>query len=410
VRRFLRDDTILVAPTLKHAIAQEGKNNGLKMFGGHELHHNRSMAVWCPQKGSDETATVEYHFNFWRLPRRSWWRKLRTWRWGAQRDFVEIGILVDQPDQIDCICIFLPFLVECSTVTDCGPYFRDENIAEGIFNEKISIGIPAAKDGAFVDLKVDGNTFCRVHEFELSNNSISDNHLKLKPVDHGTMLEISPQAVGAPATGISADGKTYFRLRVRMPDENKNPFIQRIHPADWALQSGFEAIELINFRLNEMRTLPDTVQSKLRQNGGIANAQVRLVAFLTAIPAISDMTSASSPSHKSRTLESEIWDKYVDNGLPHDVAVYHWKKERNLENGPTSINEFSAFVKLKQRRAGLGTIAIYLLIAFAFGVFGNLTASWLDAKYPHLLSSQQEETGVETPTLGFEPGDAKENE
>ena len=367
------------------------------------------MAVWCPTKQGNVNASVELHFNLWRLPRLSWWRKIRTWRWGAQPDFVEIGVLIDDRDQIESVGIFLPFRVKKLDVEDCGPSFRDKDIAEGIFNEKISIEIPATESGAFVDLKVDGKAFCRVHEFEKSDSSISENQLALTDVDHGTILEISRHAIAAATSDTQQEKRIYFRLRILIPKVRNNPFIQPIHPSDWALQSGFEEVELINFRLNEMRTLPDKVQNRLRQSGNAVNARVRLVAFLTAIPAISDMTSSSSPPHKIRTLEREIWDTYVDNGLPDDVAVYHWRKSAKSEHDDAQVDEFSTFVKLKQRRAGLGTIAIYLLIAFAFGVSGNLAAGWLDTKFSLFSSPIKQAPEVELPTSEVEPGEEEQN-
>lgn len=353
------------------------------------------MAVWCPVKDGHENASVELHFNLWRLPRRGWWRKVRSWRWRDAADFIEVGVLLDRPGQIKEVCFFLPFSVEKSNIEDCGPWFREQKIAEGIFNENISVEIPPAHDGAYVELKINGGIFCRVHQFEKTREAISESHLELKAVDHGTIVKIKQSAVDAPAHGISQDGKTYFRLRVSLPGSSANPFVQPIRPCDWALQSGFEAIELINFRLNEMRTLPGSVQNSLRSNGTATNAKVRLVAFLAAVPAISDMTSSNTPSHKSRTLEGDIWNNYVKGGFPEDVAVYHWKKAKNLEGGEDPIRDFSAFVKLKQRRAGLGTVTMYLFIAFAFGVFGNLAASWIEGKKAAVLGFQEREVTIQ---------------
>lgn len=367
------------------------------------------MAVWCSKRSTGD-CYVEFHFNFWRLPRRALHQKIADWHWHNQSDFVEIGILVDSPSEIDCIFIFVPFNVAISDILDCGPLFREADIAEGIFNEQIAVEIPPKTEGAYVELRIDRKTFCRVHKFESANGTISDTHLTLSDVDHGTLLKITRQAIEAPVFGIPDSAKTYFRLRVKMPEERENPFIQPVRPADWPLQSGFEQIELINFRMNEMRTLPEMVRNRLREEGADANAQVRLVAFLTAIPAISEMTSSSTPSHKSRVLEREIWDKYVDSGLPDDVAVYHWKKERDLKKGEAPINEFSAFVKLKQRRAGLGTVLVYILIAFLFGVLGNLAAGWLEMEFSFFQSFQEESTDVSLPNSDSLPVKTEGNE
>ncbi|WP_146696157.1 hypothetical protein [Thioclava sp. F34-6] len=355
------------------------------------------MAAWCPVRQGHETASVEFHFNLWRLPKLGWWRKFRSGSGDHDRDFIEVGILVDQPEQIEEICLFFPFSVARGDIIDCGPFFRDESIAEGIFNEQISVEIPAAKDGSYLELKTNGGTFCRVHKFEKSRGNISDNHLDVKPAGHGTLLTIKHIAVQAPFNVKALDGKTYFRLRVKLPQTSEGPFVQTIRPSDWALQSGFEGIELINFRLNEMRTLPSEVQNCLRRSENTNNAKVRLIAFLAAVPAVADMASSSTPSHKSRTLEHDIWGDYISNGLPDDIAIYHWKKSSNFKNGEEPISDFSAFVKLKQRRAGLGTIVVYLAIAFLFGVFGNVAASYIVPSQAVLLSSQSDDIAVQDP-------------
>lgn len=365
------------------------------------------MAIWCINRAGAQDSDVELHFNFWRLPRRRLREKIRNLRWTAN-DFIEIGVMLNGPKAIQEVCIFLPFHIDKDAISDCGPYFENVDIAEGIFNEQMSVEIPAKAKGKFVSLKIDGDEFCRVHEFEESFDGISGDQLALEKIDHGTFMKIKTQAIVSSTDGIGDKEKLYFRLRFQMPDAKENPFLQPIRPADWALQSGFEQVELINFRMNEMRTLPDKIQHNLRSGNGQSIARVRLVAFLTAIPAVAEMTSSSAPSHKSRALEREIWDDYVEQGLPDDVAVYHWKKEPKFDEGERPINEFSAFVKLKQRRAGLGTVAIYLLFAFAFGVLGNLFASWVDAKFSLFSSFQHDATELEVPASDVDAGDAEE--
>jgi hypothetical protein len=63
------------------------------------------------------------------------------------------------------------------------------------------------------------------------------------------------------------------------------------------------------------------------------------------------------------------------------MMVYHWR-----EIDPAGIKDFSAFVKMQTRRTGRQILNNYLIIAFAFGVLGNLTASAIEPALTSALS------------------------
>ena len=168
--------------------------------------------------------------------------------------------------------------------------------------------------------------------------------------------------------------------------EKVNPFIKVIPPLDRHLHSGHQEIEYIDFRMNEARTLPPAIENRMgadRATGGAID--FKLVAFLTAVPVHSELSASSAPSHKMRLLEKN-WDDYVDLDLPVGMAVYHWKREAEVVRGANAqaapslvpIKDFSAFVKLLTRRSSWKIVIIYLTLAFALGLLGNLTASWLE--------------------------------
>jgi hypothetical protein len=146
--------------------------------------------------------------------------------------------------------------------------------------------------------------------------------------------------------------------------------VRQIPTPDRLLQSGFNEIEYIDFRLNEARTLPTSIENRMRSDGSKADIKLKLVAFLTAVPVSAELSASNTQFHKLRPLEHQLWSPYVPSGIPEGMMVYHWK--RSEQEG---IADFSAFVKLQSRRSGRWTFSKYLLIAFLFGVLGNLTAS-----------------------------------
>jgi hypothetical protein len=154
----------------------------------------------------------------------------------------------------------------------------------------------------------------------------------------------------------------------------KEPFVRTITPRDRYFQSGFEEVEYVDFRLNEARTLPIRVESLMRaDSAGGQPVPLTRVAFLTAIPVLADLTLSSRQQHKSRLLEHDFWNEYVPSGIPDGMMVYHWREDK-----PEGVEDFSAFVKMRTRRSGRQILKNYLMIAFAFGVLGNLTASAIE--------------------------------
>lgn len=195
--------------------------------------------------------------------------------------------------------------------------------------------------------------------------------------DGGTLCRVQP-AVFAAAAG----RKLYLRLRFELPrDRADNPFVEPVEIPDAFLLTARDEIEYLDFRLNEARTLPTPIEVLMAAEQPAGSVNLKLVAFLTAIPVQSEVSVANSEFHKMRVLEDSIWLPYAE-GVPPGMVVYHWKKTSKVTK---PIVDFSAFVKLQTRRSGTKVLLTYLGFAFAFGVFGNLFASYLEGCVSSLL-------------------------
>lgn len=110
------------------------------------------MAVWAECRDSQETA-IELHFNFWCFSKK------------GKKDFLEIGILVDEIEKLKNIHIYYPQKINLENIVDCGPCFKEPNVAKGIFNKTLSCSIHSEEK--FVDLKQDSqSSFCLVNIFD----------------------------------------------------------------------------------------------------------------------------------------------------------------------------------------------------------------------------------------------------
>jgi hypothetical protein len=318
-----------------------------------------SVAVWCVHKTGETGCTAEVHCNYWRVAGDAEFKGKN----GKVRDFLEIGIWLTQPLRVDKVNVFLPQPVETSAIEDCAPYYSRVDIAQGVFNEVLTSNSRGGPPS--VELLKDGAAYCRLHIFSTDGETIDREQLDVAEVSDGALLTITRHALDEVCTILPPECPAYFRLRVYV--EKKEPFVRTITPRDRYFQSGFEEIEYVDFRLNEARTLPNRVESLMRaDNAGNRHIPLKRVAFLTAIPVLADLTLSSRQTHKTRLLEP-FWSEYVPSGIPDGMMVYHWREDK-----PQGVEDFSAFVKMQTRRSGRQILWTYLIIAFSFGVLGNL--------------------------------------
>jgi hypothetical protein len=359
---------------------------------------NRSLGVWCKPKNSQANAEIEAHFNYWRIAGD---KAFKPSDGTTAVDFIEVGVLIDDASQIELIRIFAPIYVDPQLVADCSEQFEDVEIAQGIFNEVLKVTGPAITGPRCVELlRADGSIFARVHSFALTDGMIGPAELSVVHQDGGSLLTIEPAAL-ADAAAVAKPGEpTYFRIRIYVAPQTENPIVRVLPTPDKLLQSSYDEIEYLDFRVNEARTLPDAVEQQMRADQGAGIVRTRLIAFLAAVPVKSQLSVSNSPSHKMRLLEHDLWNGYVPGGIPHGMVVYHWKREAGRtrqststspESGAPDVRDFTAFVKLQTKQASNGIWIAYLIVAFLIGIAGNLTSEL----FTSLLSHSTE--GVSSP-------------
>ncbi|APO67508.1 hypothetical protein IE4872_CH01887 [Rhizobium gallicum] len=341
----------------------------------HATRKDGSMALWCCSNGNAPLASLEAHFNLWRIAGD---KEFKGNGGVIVRDFLEIGVMLANPLSVEGINIYLPTVVEAADIEDCSPRLAEPSVAQGIFNEPLECTkVPRP---ARVDLKKNDVLFCRVHEFIKNGGLIDKTQLGISHENGGTIIAVSRNSIESVCSNWRDGERVYFRLRVFLSPENDH-FIQVISPTDRNFQTGSEEIEYIDFRFNELRTLPAAIERRIKADEKGRAVPVTLIAFLTAFPINSDLAASSIQWHKNRLLEFKPWSDYVASGVPDGMVVYHWKRE--CEEGK-SLLDFSSFVKLQTRRSGKKTVTIYLLVAFLFGLAGNLVASILVALFAYL--------------------------
>jgi hypothetical protein len=346
-----------------------------------------SIAVWC-EPVAHAQSEIEAHFNYWHLTGDA---QFKPSDGSKVADFVEVGVLVDDPQMVESTKIYLPLKLDRSGLADCSQHFQETSIAQGIFNEVLRAAAPSNSGPQFIELsRANSQIFARVHVFALNDNMLSANELTLEDKGEGILLTITSLALAeAREAAANVGGRAYFRLRAYIRNDQSNPFIQSIATPDSHLQSSYDEIEYLDFRVNEARTLPTPIQQAMRIDRRSGSIQLKLIAFLTAIPVTSELTVSNTPSHKMRLLEHSLWKKYAPGGIPEGMMVYHWKRDTgrgvslsgHQSSLPTEVTDFTAFVKLITRRSSKKIWQRYLIIAFAIGLLGNLVAGVIQSLF-----------------------------
>lgn len=304
----------------------------------------KSIAIWYTPK-KDQTASiadVELHFNFWKIPN------------GAEkhRKFLDIGIKLEDTSKIDSLNIYFPSQITNTDFEDIVSKFIDKaDLVSAIFNE---------------NYKVTSNATTKSYEITDSKNNFVFTVYKTSPNDlefqsnrhNGTIIKIKV---------LSQNKKTYYRFRL------KGNFIDGLStiskPTNSVLESAFSEIEMIDFRVNEIRDLNHDLIEEI--NKGVL-LKIKKQHFFFICSNEEEVIGNHQPFISCRNLENYRWDKYVD--LPDKkknnvYLAYHWK-----ENDKESV---STLIKTKYEKNNWKTIGKYFLIAFVIAVLIELFSNWL---------------------------------
>lgn len=166
----------------------------------------------------------------------------------------------------------------------------------------------------------------------------------------------------------SRDG--YFRFRIVLSDEDEKSISIKDEP-DWALITNhFEKSEIIDFRVNETRNLPDKVKRFITDK-----SYLKKIHFFLIRDTRSEYKMSHAAYFRCRLLESDLWDRYLNinekNKNKKQMLIYHWKVDNN-----EGIDHFSAFAKFSGRRIAWWQALFIILVILILGVCSGLLANY----------------------------------
>jgi len=339
------------------------------MNGLQEKSPGRSIAIWT-KNVPNKKPTATLHVNFWQLDKKG----CDT----PSRDFFDLGVLIKLPQGVNELFLYIPAALDENNLEDLAKRFKDSDIVTGIFNEPINC-LNTSHGNNIIPLirQTDSSVYTNVYEFTVTNNRINKDELNIEPRDDGgTVIHITSKVFERVRR--SNLESLYFRLRIKLPPKIQTPFAKKFYPKDRVFLSGFERIQYVDFRYNELRNLPQEINRELTDPKN-SYLHIQRIDFLLVVAATVELRNGHKPFNKSRLLEKELWSKYIDRELgPSDeMVIFHWKEPKETKEEKEPIRDFNAFIKMHNRIGGKSAMLCFVASAIFIGALGN----WLCALF-----------------------------
>jgi hypothetical protein len=311
------------------------------------------IGIWLTHARGDQhnqqPRELECHFNLWMLNRIGH-------RSNAKLDcFLDIGVMLSNADESTHINIFIPDRINKSNVQDLGLIFKDKaELVSAVFNEDYGV-LARAKEKTLEVQKADATPLFDIYMLDLEND------VSIESQFDGSTIHIRiPEHL--------KNKKHYYRIRLKCAFVDQTGYIYTPPPSS-ILEGAFFQTELIDFRLNEKRNLPNSLLEVIRQNGEVRFTKTH---FFLMREASDDYIFSHKPPG-GRRLEKDIWKSYVGEDCPFEqITAYHWKET-------IPHDSFSVFVKFRSFQSNLRMIlvavSVIVVIGIISGFLGNLLYS-----------------------------------
>lgn len=305
----------------------------------------RSFAVWFNGNKINDIPMADIHVNLIESKRKGKWN-------------IDFGIKIYNIEDVDNIFLFCPFIInKIDEIKDLATIL-DTKLLKALFNENLQVTDGYAKrkyvsilpknDEKFIVYEIDVNR-------EITIKGINDNN------EHGTIITIDIKDIKKSVREqeeIKDINTYYFRFRIGIPYSGSSLVNNEIDGLSVA-SCTITKTEIIDFRLNNIRSLGDCVQDEINKGKKFVLKSVHLLILKKA----KDLLMYPSDHPNTRMLEADLWQNYFSLGNTADVndlVAYHFKEKKTDEK---EVNEFNILVRFSTME--ITWKAIVLFISFA---------------------------------------------
>lgn len=342
----------------------------------------RSFVLWYTKRESkikdDEKAKLDLHINLWKVQK----------NFLKEKFIFDFGFFINDITKIKNIYFYIPFEVE--EIKDLGEnILNNHKLVGAIFNEVCDICTTRVGKRIKINMKDEEFMIYSLSDDQKKINSCHDNHggcilsLQLDNILSENEKELNQD--------IEKIKKYYFRFRIKT--DKKNLRFIRNHDFDQSVFSNvFTRTEIIDFRINDIRTCSEMIKEKYGSN---YNFNIRKINYLL-LRNFNDEFIYYDGNVKSRILENDLWDDYIEE-IHEDLIAYHIKKtaendkktnEKVTENNQKNDQGIDSFVNLtrfRYKKTNLKILVIYLLIFIFSSISIGVLSSLILEKMKNLL-------------------------
>lgn len=319
-----------------------------------------SMAFWYEKNNSapDKNPTAIMNFNLW------------TQCKSKVDSFIDIGFKVSDISSAKKLFFFIPF--ESKEIEDLSLNIKDAKTISAIFNERYSVVDSSDTNSFWPVLDSNSNAVFIIYSWR----DQPDSSISYTSKEHGKIIEIDVDKIlkqinDKQIDHVTADKDFYFRFRVSIPEPiNENTIVRKYSPANNFLQSTWATTFIVDFRFNDVRSLPDAV-SQMTATQVTAFVPISKLHFFLMTKAHVDVETGAKDI-TLRELEENTWDSYIGEKFgTKDIVAYHCSEKRDKLNPKLSTSQWEFFAKLRVNNSTLRVLALYLYVLAGITVLLN---------------------------------------
>lgn len=330
-----------------------------------------SMAFWYKKSQTNGSVQLDAVMNF------NLWTQCKA----NVGSFLDIGFMISGITAAEKLYYYIPF--SNATIEDLSPKINNSKSIGAIFNEKYSItDIPNTKRFWPVEDETEHANAKRAFVIYAWGNGDNDSAFSTVRCSEGTGVRVEidankiiQQVSNLKTSRVSKDDKFYFRFRVKIPDPKQaDTIVRKYTPPNSFLQSTLATTYIVDFRFDDLRSLPDSISDMIVQTCNEFVNVSKLHFFLMTKAHVDVETGARDIS--LRELEDKTWDEYIDKRFEtKDIVAFHCAEKQ--KSGGKAIRQWEFFAKIKVNNSTFSVVSIYLLALGIITVGFNFLSNWL---------------------------------
>lgn len=329
-----------------------------------------SMAFWADLKSEtrDTLPKAVMNFNLWAQCGKT-----------KEPSFLDIGFIVSNIFSAEKLHFYIPFGKK-TDVRDLADLICNTETIGAIFNEEYSVtDLPVTRKLWPVRDESQGKTVFVIYKWDPSE---SEPAVKINELDNhqGLRIDIDPKIIESEidrlnSTKVEKTDDFYFRFRVNLPTSDENDsLVRRYTPANTFLQSTFATTYIVDFRLNDNRSLPESIRTEVFRRSPVF-VDIEKLHFLLMTKAFVDVETGTDDL-TIRELELNTWDNYIEHKFDaKDIVAYHCAIKKSALK--KTIKQWEFFAKLRVNNSSFKVALLYLLVLGLITISFNLLSSWL---------------------------------